>query len=394
MNSTGRISDKCKLPGAWASCPLSEEAGGTPTLLSAASSALFADVSNSAASQQVKRISAKCKFPVVPAYLGPKFSLPRFLPIVAAFCLLPVSAGAGGLVTLAHPTEIPIMIGGRVAGSVRAPAGTKLELVADRGVQALVRKPGFDPFLRLKPDFVEFAAPVATPTVTDLQSGEPTRPVPQPTAETNLSPVSTSPDMTSLLPELKEALKSGEITTIKGFLKQNAGVTKATFTDGSLKRNTLNVAVGTVPASEGRVEVFRLLVKGGARADFIETRVNDPGVAYNAVSYPESLTVEELDFLLGAGADPDCGVCVPKTPPILRLCNMMFGEKGVLDTTLTKQEALDRIKVFVKHKANPAKLTGIATELTVNGTKLKPTSAAQLTTESGCEELKSALVLR
>ncbi len=202
------------------------------------------------------------------------------------------------------------------------------------------------------------------------------------------------PDMTSLLPKLIEVLKSGDITTIKGFLKQNAGVTKATFTNGSLKTNTLNVAVRAVPASEERIEVFRLLVKGGAGADFIETHVNDPGIAYNVVSYPESLTVEELDFLLGAGADPDCGVCVPKTPPILSLCNMMFGEKGGRDTTLTKQEALDRIKVFVKHKANPAKLTGIATELTVNGTELKPTSAAQLATESGCEELKSALGLK
>jgi hypothetical protein len=38
--SRGRTSDRGKLPGARASCPLSEEAGGTPTLLYAASSAL------------------------------------------------------------------------------------------------------------------------------------------------------------------------------------------------------------------------------------------------------------------------------------------------------------------------------------------------------------------
>jgi len=35
--------EKCKLPGGRASCPLSEEAGGTPTLPGAALSALFAD---------------------------------------------------------------------------------------------------------------------------------------------------------------------------------------------------------------------------------------------------------------------------------------------------------------------------------------------------------------
>lgn len=212
-------------------------------------------------------------------------------------------------------------------------------------------------------------------------------------SDDNLKKTKPLVDMTPLLPKLQEAFKSGDLVMIKEFLKHNPGVAKATFDKDSVKVNALTLAVSDVPASDQRISVFKLLVTKGADARFIYTALKDPNVAYNAVSYPEALSIEELDFLLDAGADPNFGVCVPKEPPLLRLCKMYFKEEGVNVIKLSQEDVITRINVFMKHKANPAKPAGIATAVNVNGSSITASSAAQVANDSGSAKLKTALRL-
>jgi len=171
--------------------------------------------------------------------------------------------------------------------------------------------------------------------------------------------------------KLQETLKSGDLVMIEEFLKQNPDVAKATFDKDSLKVNALTLAVSNVPASDQRINVFKLLVTKGADTRFIETRLEDPNVAYNAVSYPKTLSIEELDFPLDAGADPNFGVCVPKEPSLLMLCQMYFKEKRVNAIKHNQENAIARINVFMKYGGNPANQTGIATPIEVNGSRIQ-----------------------
>jgi|GEM_PF-4804395 len=202
-------------------------------------------------------------------------------------------------------------------------------------------------------------------------------------------------DMTNVLPEWKQTCESGDPAAVRDFLNQHPGLPEAIFTDGSLKRNALSVAISKFPYGDHRIEIIRLLVKKSADPAFIDRRGDQEmgmEASYNAVSYPENLGLDELEYLLRKGADPDLGVCVPAEPPLLRLAKMTFENKAEFgDAKITRDGLLDRIKILVKHGADPSKKAGIATSVNAGNKQIPAESAKQLATDSGSADLQSAL---
>ena len=206
-------------------------------------------------------------------------------------------------------------------------------------------------------------------------------------------------DLGALVPKFRDALKSGEAATIKDFVDQNPEIAAATFVDDGLKKNALLVAVQEMPPGDQRLEVLRLLVAKGAKAGFVATAPEGADAAVadktcNAVGYPENLTIAELDFLLGKGANPDFGIGAAKETPLLKLCKMYVQPaEPEAGQKLSQQDVLDRIKVFMKHGASTRNQAAAPAELVVNGTTIKASSAAQLAKDAGSAELKTALRL-
>ena len=206
-------------------------------------------------------------------------------------------------------------------------------------------------------------------------------------------------DLQALVPKFRDALKSGDAVTVKDFVDQNPEIATATFADDGLKKNALLVAVQDMPTGDQRLEALRLLVAKGAKASFVATAPEGADAAVadktcNVVSYPENLTVAELDFLLGKGANPDFGIGAAKETPLLRLCKMYFQPaEPPAGQKLSQQDVLDRIKVFMKHGASTRKQAAAPADLVINGTTTKASSAAQLAKDAGSAELKTALRL-
>jgi hypothetical protein len=193
---------------------------------------------------------------------------------------------------------------------------------------------------------------------------------------------------------LQEVLKAGDIARIREFLEANPAIARATLHDEGLTSKAINLAVGLVPQGPERIDIFRLIVGMGSDGPFVARRGDESNAmgyaTYTTVAYPDRSTTEELDFLLSAGADPDIGACVPREPPLLRLCKRYFDPEG---SGLNRKSAMERIELFIKHGADPSAETYITTPVEVNGTTYKPKSAEQLARWSESKELLSALKL-
>lgn len=184
-----------------------------------------------------------------------------------------------------------------------------------------------------------------------------------------------------------QLLKSGEIGSIRACLKEHPEVASAGFVVDGLNTNALCSAVDLVPKSESRIDVFRLLVESGSDPKFVQNRLSDPRVSYNAVSYPEKLSPGELEYLLDAGADPNQGVCMPQEPPLLRIVRMLAEGRGKLD----RYKVVELVRALVKHGANPAKPAGIPVPIEIGGTKIVNPTAQTIADAIGFEDLKTAL---
>jgi hypothetical protein len=73
-------------------------------------------------------------------------------------------------------------------------------------------------------------------------------------------------------------------------------------------------------------------------------------MARGKVTLPDKLTPEELDYLLGKGADPSFGFCVGNINPMVRLALDFVTEEDA-----SKRSAHgELLRVFIKNGADPA----------------------------------------
>jgi hypothetical protein len=104
--------------------------------------------------------------------------------------------------------------------------------------------------------------------------------------------------------------------------------------------------------SPERIEAIKALVEAGA--DLTRTTsVAGANMSRNTVSRPDMLTLEELDYLLSKGANPDFGFCTAAYPPAGVLAKKFVTEEDAEK----KEEARKFLEMYIMHGADP-KATG------------------------------------
>jgi hypothetical protein len=102
-----------------------------------------------------------------------------------------------------------------------------------------------------------------------------------------------------------------------------------------------------------RIDTIKALVDAGADMN-AETSERGTNCARNVITDPAKLLPEELDYLLGKGADPYFGWCVGNTMPVMNLTLSYLGEKDPQKRT----ELATLLRVYAKHKVDLSKEGG------------------------------------
>lgn len=121
-----------------------------------------------------------------------------------------------------------------------------------------------------------------------------------------------------------EACRKADTATIVSMLKENPALAKVTMRGQSLRRIWVQDEMRTEPVDAScdalqwlidesektpdRIEAIKALVEAGADPSRTTSEAGS-SMARNSVSIPSKLTIEELDFLLSKGANPDFGFC-------------------------------------------------------------------------------------
>ena len=180
-----------------------------------------------------------------------------------------------------------------------------------------------------------------------------------------------SPDSLTSDEERKffEACGKADTATIVAMLKENPSLAKVTI-KGQGYRRIMPQMVGdemtpmrTEPAeatcdalqwlvdksekTPGRIEAIKALVEAGADPSRTTSEAGC-NMARNTVSRPSMLTVEELDYLLSKGANPDFGFCVASYSP----AGLLAIEFTTSKDAAKKETARKYLEAFIAHGAS------------------------------------------
>ena len=167
-----------------------------------------------------------------------------------------------------------------------------------------------------------------------------------------------------------EACAKADTATIQAMLKANPQLAKVTMKGQSYRRfmprmdgdemtpmrtepvdadcDALQWLVDESEKTPGRIKAIKTLVEAGADPSRTTSEAGC-NMARNTVSIPSKLTVEELDFLLSKGANPDFGFCVASHPP----AGLLAIEFVTAEDTEKKEEAKKYLETYIAHGANP-----------------------------------------
>jgi len=143
--------------------------------------------------------------------------------------------------------------------------------------------------------------------------------------------------------------------------------------------NALHRLIKKASQHPKRIEAIKALVEGGVDPT-ANTSEEGASWSYGLATSPSSLTIEELDYLLGQGADPDFGFCSLPVPPLGKLASQFVKTKSQEE----KKVLAELMRIYIKHGANPDK-EWIASWSSVKGAKIK--SAAMVSEMTGDSEL-------
>lgn len=182
-----------------------------------------------------------------------------------------------------------------------------------------------------------------------------------------------SPDSLSSEEERKffEACGKADTATIVAMLKENPSLAKVTMTGKSYRRimpqmvgdemtpmrtepaeatcDALQWLIDESEKSAGRIQAIKALVEAGADPTRT-TSEKGCNMARNTVSQPSMLTLDELDYLLSKGANPDFGFCVAGRPPA-GLLALAF---ATTEVAAERDAARQVLELYIKHGADPA----------------------------------------
>jgi len=180
-----------------------------------------------------------------------------------------------------------------------------------------------------------------------------------------------SPDSLSSEEERKffEACGKADTVTIIAMLKENPSLAKVTMKGQSYRRimpqmvgdemmpmrtepeeascDALQWLVDESEKTPERLEAIKALVEAGADPSRT-TSEKGCNMARNTVSRPSMLTVEELDYLLSKGANPDFGFCVASYPPAGLLAIGFATSQDAAE----KETARKYLETFIAHGAS------------------------------------------
>jgi formylglycine-generating enzyme len=142
--------------------------------------------------------------------------------------------------------------------------------------------------------------------------------------------------------------------------------------------NALHRLIKKTSQHPKRIEAIKALVEGGVDPT-ASTSEEGASWSYGLATSPSMLTIEELDYLLGQGADPDFGWCSAALPPLGKLASQFVKTKS----QEKKKELAELMRIYIKHGANPDKWSS------VKGAKIK--SAALISEMTGDPELAAIL---
>ena len=225
------------------------------------------------------------------------------------------------------------------------------------------------------------------------------------------------PDPESLTSEEErkffEACGKADTATIVAMLKENPSLAKITMKGQSYRRaapqmvdermiippaepaeatcDALQWLIDESEKSPERIEAIKALVEAGADPSRT-TSEKGCNMARNTVSRPSMLTLDELDYLLSKGADPDFGFCVAGYPP----AGLLALEFATTEDAAQRDADRQVLELYIKHGADPAE-TGSPSFIMgpgKGGKKLKDiriASAADVATAAEDPELDAIL---
>lgn len=172
-----------------------------------------------------------------------------------------------------------------------------------------------------------------------------------------------------------EACGKADTSTIVAMLKENPSLAKVTMKGQSSRLirpepvgderprvreepadatcDALQWLIDESPKTPERIEAIKALVEAGADP----TRTTSEAgcnMARGVVTLPDKLTPEELDYLLGKGADPNFGFCVGSIHPMVKLAVGFVTEED----EAKKAAHGELLRVFIKKGADPAAAGG------------------------------------
>lgn len=201
--------------------------------------------------------------------------------------------------------------------------------------------------------------PLATPTETTMETGK-------------VVYVHPSPESLGSEEERKffEACANADTPTIVAMLQENPSLATVTMKGQSHLRiipqmvddeiipgweeptdatsDALQWLIDESAKSPERIEAIKALVEAGADPART-TSAKGANMSRNTVSRPQMLTLEELEYLLSKGANPDFGFCVAAYPPAGVLAKTFVNEEDAEK----KAEARQYLEVYLAHGADP-----------------------------------------
>ena len=154
-------------------------------------------------------------------------------------------------------------------------------------------------------------------------------------------------------PELAKASMVGTTYQPSASMFIDDGEPKAKPVTTQSTVNGLQALIDKAPKNPERLEAIKALVEGGVDPKAVTSEKNF-NMARGTVSQPDLLTAEELDYLLGKGADPSFGFCVGNGLPMTKLALAFVTEQD----KSKKTEFGEMLRIFVKNGADPAAAGG------------------------------------
>ena len=197
--------------------------------------------------------------------------------------------------------------------------------------------------------------------------------------------------------EFFAACTSADTAKIRTMLASNPKLAKAAMVGRNRKFTERESEIGSFPftinalqalidksqKNPTRIDAIKILVEGGVDPK-VTTSEERTSSARGPVTFPTELTIDELEYLLAKGADPNFGWCSDALPPLLSLSLEFVQAKN----PSIKSQIGEKLRLYLYYGADPEK-EWIESWHHLKGPKIK--STAMVSEMAGDPELAAIL---